>query len=114
MDDKRFAEIEARLGKYELQTRGQMAADIRGLLTALKAETARADRYKALHEHLPEGYAIGDDATAELAVELTAANEKLAAARKIYSDFMLDDDFDYQRVLESIAALLNTGDGNGR
>lgn len=35
------------------------------------------DRFKALDQHLPPGYAIGDDATAELAVELVEAKEQL-------------------------------------
>lgn len=49
----------------------------RKLITALCAER---DRFKALHEHLPAGYSIGDDAAATLAVDLMGATRRLADA----------------------------------
>jgi len=53
-------------------------------LELLKQERERADaaerelaRFKALEAHLPEGYAIGDDATATLAVEVESLRTEL-------------------------------------
>lgn len=48
---------------------------------ALAAE-AEIKRWQALDEYLPIGFAIGDDATAELAVQLVEVEEKLRDALK--------------------------------
>lgn len=109
MADINTAEIEARLADdYEHHgDRATYCADIATLLTALKAETARADKAEQL-------VICGNEFASEIGLELHAANEKLKAAiswiedlpRKNASHQMADS------LLEKLRA--TTGDSHGR
>lgn len=57
----------------------RLAAIIDASHAGLREELAR---FKALDQNLPEGFAIGDDATADLAIELVEAKFKMTGLRE--------------------------------
>ena len=57
----------------------------------LEKENEELKRYKALEEHLPERFAIGDDATAELAVKLSKTEQALSQAEEKLEKVTVDN-----------------------
>ena len=61
-----------------INTRDDQLRELHSTIERLKGELRR---FTALEAHLPPGYAVGDDATAELAVKLAEVERQLAELR---------------------------------
>jgi hypothetical protein len=64
----------------------QRATELQHLEQVIDDREQELARFKALEAHLPEGYAIGDDATATLAVAVESLRKELAQAQRELED----------------------------
>lgn len=72
------------------ETATNLAEIVANQYAKLKLLDAANARYEALTKHLPEGYAVGDDATATLALKLTEVEAANARLREALRDVLTD------------------------
>jgi hypothetical protein len=61
-------------------------AHIHDLQSRLQAAEQRVRKFESLEAHLPPGFAIGDDATAALAIKLVEAEQRVGELRQLVTD----------------------------
>lgn len=81
--DEEFQRAEAygRIAANYLNEKYDLEAKVRELRSTIERLEGELRRFTALEAHLPPGYAVGDDATAELAVKLAEVERQLAELR---------------------------------